>query len=732
MANIAHPGTIGAEPIVRPDRPGNNWVPWALAALVVISGFGLGALYSSAVSTETAAPDLAPPPPLDEASPLPPIEAAVAPVFGVPSPTTPSGRALGPTEVSLFTQFPLMAFDWESVTIPTEAGFEFRWFGRLGDGYTVVGVEWPDDGFAQNLTTWTSPDGQTWARAGVLTIPGRMSLHQITGWGDRVFALGETWGEGDSGSRVLYSTTDGVDWTELPLPRVAESSDYVYIQGVASNDTGIVVALTVESYPTEPPQILEFPGYTIEIDHRAAVYRLIDAAGTVILTGSTADIWRSEDNGQGFYDPLTGELITVVPWQVWEQGWGSAYEGRESTSPLPVPIEPSQPYVAPSIVIEWDGFVVTLDENEGVFDVIEADSGEVVCSGPIDFIWRGPAPSFVDQSTGEVLFAVTWEEWDQAEMAFWDTRQEVYDSGWYPTRTVVLFSADGFEWEETLLSTSSAGASLTVTATDEEFVLFVNSYGEYGESSSLWTSVDGVDWEAAESSDQGERYLHNTVVTAGGLMGIGDWQGGQGVWSSADGLTWVTEFGVGPQDDGRHVWLNAVADGPLGSVVAGTQEGPFNYQLLRVSKDGMTAEFEGDFIVRITDDSTGDVVLFLTWNEFESGALGDRIVYADEETRFFDTDGNLILAITNEEARDAYRVRDGNSQPVVRQIMFIESDGEWYEVEVDGAAVGAIAGLVVGEEEVLLGGMDWGETRYWEEDYSVGASVVIMIGTPAG
>jgi hypothetical protein len=54
------------------------------------------------------------------------------------------------------------------------------------------------------------------------------------------------------------------------------------------------------------------------------------------------------------------------------------------------------------------------------------------------------------------------------------------------------------------------------------------------------------------------------------------------------------------------------------------------------------------------------------------------------------------------------------------------------EVAVDGAGFDTVTGLVAGEKEVLLGGMDWGETRYWEEAPAVGAGVVIMIGTPAG
>ena len=189
---------------------------------------------------------------------------------------------------------------------------------------------------------------------------------------------------------------------------------------------------------------------------------------------------------------------------------------------------------------------------------------------------------------------------------------------------------------------------------------------------------------------------------------------------------------MGPQDDGRYVWLSAMDHGPLGTVVAGTKEEIDAFGPLTIAKDGLTAEFEGEFIVRITEDSTGDELLALSWGEFESGGIGDRISYEDGETRFFDRDGNLVMAITDDEAREGIRVRDEKYRSSRQQVLFVEIDGEWFEVEVDAPGVDYVSGLVVGDSRVLLGGMDWGDSYPWESEMRSGpTTVAILIGTPA-
>ena len=730
MVNIAHQDA--GDPNQRPALSNRRWMPGVLAVLVLVGGFGLGALYASVASVDPEPPPTEPQGIAAE-SPLaaPAGESSSAAEMAVAQSAV-SGRELGPTEVAFVANFPLMDFDWEVVNVPIEGDLEFRWFGRIGGKYTVVGLMHSDAGASQVLTTLISDDGRAWTEAGTFALPEQTSLQEVTGSGGRLLAVGETWNDGLSASRLIYVSADGIRWTEFSVPELADGSEYSYVQGIAANSAGIILTVTIESYPPEPPQRIQIRGFVVEIDHRSGSYALTDPAGAVVLTGSTNDIWHWQDHGQGIYDPETGDLITTVPWQTWEQGW-SASEGRFSGSPLPVPIEPTEPYVSPIFEVEWDGLVITVDEAEGLYEVRDAESGAVIASGPADYIWRGPPPSFLDSQTGEPILSVTWAEWDEAEMSSWENQEQAeYGEGWYHTETVVLFSADGNDWDESTISSSSSGSSVSVMATDEEFVLDVISYGPYGESRSVWTSGDGLAWAVAESAEVGERYLHSTVATSDGFRSIGDGPGGQGVWSSSDGVSWETAFTIGPQDDGQYVWLSTMAHGSLGTVAAGTRENVYEYSPLTVTKAGLTAEFEGEFVVRITDDSTGDELLLLTWEDFDSGAVGDQIAHEDDETRFFNSSGNLVMAITDEEAKEAVGIREEQFQSARRQVMFIEVDGEWFEVEVDAEGVDYVSGLVVGDAEVLLAAMDWDDSYTWEDEFGGGASsVVILIGTPA-
>lgn len=715
------PPSDATEPGRQQPAGRNRWVPWLLAALVMAAGFGLGTLYAAGAPVE------APP----AAATLDDLPLVVSETAEVSADTVDSD--LGPTEVAFVANFPLMDFDWETVKIPTDDGIDLRWLGRLGDEYAAVALKLPEPGETQYLATWKSTDGRAWSEVGALALPAQTSVNQVVGSNGRLYAIGEAWAGGTAPTRLAYTSLDGIEWTEFAVPDTEEGTGYSFVQGIAANDTGIVLALTVESYPVEPPQVIEIQGFTVEIDHRAGGYKLTDPSGREVAAGPVADIWHWQDHGQGIFDPDTGDLLTTVPWSVWEQGWNTAYDGGTRGSPLPIPIEPADPYVSPPFVVEWDGLVIMLDEQAGVFEVTDAESGSLVAGGPVDYIWRGPAPAFHDSETGELILSVTWEEWDKAESISWEQHEEVvYGEGWYHTDTVVLYSPDGSVWEETTVSSSSAGSSVEVIATEEGFVLNVTRFDQHGETRSLWTSDDGIDWEITESPEGGGRYLHSTVPTADGYRSIGDGPGGQAVWSSPDGLTWETAFTVGPQDDGRYVWLSAMDHGPLGTVVAGTKEEIDAFGPLTIAKDGLTAEFEGEFIVRITEDSTGDELLALSWGEFESGGIGDRISYEDGETRFFDRDGNLVMAITDDEAREGIRVRDEKYRSSRQQVLFVEIDGEWFEVEVDAPGVDYVSGLVVGDSRVLLGGMDWGDSYPWESEMRSGpTTVAILIGTPA-
>jgi hypothetical protein len=718
-------------PVGRPNR----WVIALLAALVLGAGFGLGALYTGSVSVESA-------PAITQPPPLPTIttegDEAAAGTAQSEDQTVAIDRDLGRTEIASMANFPLVDFDWETVTLPAGEFFEFRWFGRLHGDYAVVGVE-ALEGAGQQLVTWKSTDGHQWRKVSSLNLPDQTSLHEVRAGGRCpicgepgvwLIAIGEVWTGGSGAEQLIYTSSDGEEWTGVPLPDQSDGSGYSYIQAVAVNDTGMVLVVTNEDYPPEPPQRIEIQGFTIEVDHWSGFFNVIDSTGATVVTGPISELWPWQENGQGIWDPATGDLITTVPWEAWEQGWSTAYGGYGS--PLPIPFQPSEPETVPVFEVEWDGFAITVDESEGFFSVTDIDSGEVVASGDAQYVWRGPPPTFHDPTTGALILSVSWEEWDQAEASSWQSQEEE-PYGSYYTETVALFSADGAEWERTLLGSGSAGSSVAALAADDEFVLIVTTYEQFGGSRSTWRSGDGVEWEASEGVDQAERFLHSSVSTADGFLAISDGPGGQEVTSSADGVVWETEFVVGMQDDGRYVWLSAMAHGDLGTVVVGSGETAFDYEPLTISKGGLTAEFEGQYVVRITDDATGDELLALTWADLDRGVSSDQISYEDGETRFFSEDGALIMTITNAEAEEAFRAREAQFEDARHQVMFIELEGAWHEARVDVAGVDYVTSVAVGDSQVLLGGTIWDESYSPESSFrGSGATVVILIGTPAG
>lgn len=723
MANITHPESPGVQPTER--RSTGRWTPWVLALLVLVSGFGLGALYAAGTPSD----ELASARTVSDPDPVAPAEQAGVAVAAQPV-AEPSPRLdLGPTEVAFVANFPLLDFDWESVTLPTDEDFELRWVGRLGDEYFVVGIVWGSDG-NQELITYRSTDGSGWSRSSSIEVPSGISLYQITGNDDGLVVVGEDWDA--RGARfTVYRTIDGFTWDEYEIPEVGDESSYVYLQSVGAGSRGLVVAMTIEHAPVEPPQILEIGGFTIQIEHRFGTYTLLNAVDEPVLTGSTDDIWNWQQNGQAVYHPDSGELITVVPWNVWEQAWAGAYEGGASGSPLPIPIGPDEPFQPPVVTIEWEDYTITLDEGAGLYEVVQGDS--TIAVGPIDDLWRGPPPSFVNPETGETILEVTWEEWDRAEEASWANYEEIYyGEDWYHSDSIVLFTEDGSDWTQTEIGSGSGGSSIAIAALDDRFILMVSRYGEFGERREAWTSTDGIDWQVTDV-EEGERYLHNIVNAGAGLMGLGDGPGGSGVWSSRDGLQWTSEFTVGPQDDGRYVWLSGLAHGSMGTVAVGNREGSYGFEPMRISTGGNTAEFDGDQVVLITDDTTGEELLVVTWGDVESGLVSEYAVYEDGETRFFSSDGDLIMAIPDELVEAARVEREEALRASIAQVLFLHDGNEWFEVDVESGSLDYIHGAVVGNDQIILLGVRGDGYGYWDhEPTGFSSEVIVLIGTPAG
>ena len=139
MANVTHSGSPGMEPIRQRGASRSKFMPAVLAVLVLLSGFGLGALYASFVTEDAPVPEQGASLTADDlpvlAQPPAGAVASASAATAAVTQTAPPDPGFGSTEVAFVTNFPLVDFDWERVEIPMDEGFDLRWFGLLGDAY---------------------------------------------------------------------------------------------------------------------------------------------------------------------------------------------------------------------------------------------------------------------------------------------------------------------------------------------------------------------------------------------------------------------------------------------------------------------------------------------------------------------------------------------------------------------------------------------------------------------
>lgn len=644
----------------------------------------------------------------------------------------------GPTEVAVVTNFPALDYTWERVELQGSSFFELSWIGELDGQLVAVSAGWDETGDGpgvQTLVTWTSENGLAWSQANSIQMPEQTWVVRIAGGADRIYAVGENIAEdGSAATHVLMTSPDGVAWTTRSLPvSPNDEQDWVYVQDAVAGPQGVAISLQYETYRPEPPQRLVFDEFEVEIDHAAGDYIVIDAGtGAVLFTGPLADIYQhSGEEGQVILDPVTGEILTVVPWEVWEQAYMDVYEDGYEGSPLPVPIEYAGSFEPPVVTVEHDGFLITIDEGLGTFSVAVAAGGTIVVEGPLNELYQGPPPRLVDPATGEVVLSVTWDEWYQAEERAWES-YEYEDPEFQPTsRTSILTSPDGETWSEKDFGEGYGGASVLLTATDEGFVAVETTYGEYGETRTVWTMSDGA-WTETPA-EQSQLWLYSMTHTGNGFFGIGDGPTGQAVWSSPDAISWSTEFATAPQDGGAYIWLNGVAsDGADLVAVLATQESYTEYQPLVIEQDKYTAVFEDEEVaVRVTENGSGESVLVLTWEDFDRAEGAYELITRDGDATLFDLENGDVMVITDEEAESAIEDRFGAESAASSSSVFLKSGNSWSEVVVDtGGGFGGGSQLFVSDGRIIIAGTDWGAALYSSEIPE--SSAVVLVGTPAG
>lgn len=636
---------------------------------------------------------------------------------------------MGPTEVGFVTNFPSAEYTWERIEIAAAGQFDVGWLGELGGRIVAVSPTWEEgsEESGQRLVTSASTDGTNWAPTSLYEMPDGAWVSRMVSDGERIYVFAETWEEvpGES-THLLLTTRDGVSWSQTPLDFRAEPDEHVYIQSAAAGPAGVVVAVSYDSYPEEQPVLLDFGDLQVELDYMRSQYRLIDAAsGDELMSGAIDDLFNWGAEGQRVYAPETGELLVTIPHEVWDQAYMYHYEGYGGGTPLPIPIYSPEPVSSPVITVEYDGVVVTVDDFEGEYSVADAESGDVIASGSLDYLYQGPPPLLIDPDSGEVLLSVNWDKWYAAEeQAYRYYETEHYD---YESRVVLLTSISGESWAAQSIPTRNGGHVSHIVATDDGFVAMVNTYGQFGDQRSVWTMQDGV-WSSVDS-DHAEMWMYEISEVGDKLLGVGEGPGGMALWSSTNGIDWVSEFAVVPQDDGSYVSLTDVASDGVGTVGAlAYREKWSEYEPLVIEKDGYTLTFDDGETALAVISSSGETVLVIGWYD---GEESDQVSWEDGVTYIYLGNGDVVT-ITDEEAYAAMDERWAD-QGVVGLSVFLNDGGAWSEarVEVEGSLSGAQQ-LHLLDGKILIAGAYWGETEPHYFEVSGDRSFVVIVGTPVG
>ncbi|MBT8194445.1 MAG: hypothetical protein KJP22_13655 [Acidimicrobiia bacterium] len=669
-------------------------------------------------------------------------------------PARPGGTDVGTPTPAL----PPQDFTWERITLDLPEGQESYLHGvyATNDGFLALGFVWSERG--QDMVVWSSEDGSTWARTDLNGDFSNASVWNVVFNEYGAIAFGEEMTEFFEEDhteyrpyqpvRLIWTSPDGVNWTRTELDLATADNQEVWVNtGLAGPDGYIVVGQRSTS-PEFEPFVIEKDGYQLELNEYSYTYRVLDTSGAVVAEGSLDDIYSNyyDEDGQAIINPDTGELLTVVPWETWEEAYEQAYS--ESSDG---PFGGFGGFVAPELTIEHDGYRIIINEETYEYRLEDIESGEVISSGSADYLWRGPAPTITDAGGIEIL-SFTWEEFDAAQQAHWEGAEAEFE---YTTEAFVASSSDGVTWTETPIGSDGQEVSLdSIITLNGGYLAFGSQWDEFGGGSAIWTSPDGMTW-THEADMPGGMYIWNVQKTADGtLLSLGEGPQGPALWSSTDGIAWGEAFGTRiPEDRTMVEWFNQFGTGDLGTVIVGSRDQGYyeDYyaEPLSYTQDDYTLTFDDyDWPPRVTivDDITGDVVIDLTLSEDGAAPLPEGFTYEDGVT-YIEHNDIVLMAITDEDWDSAQEARwmeiDGMYEGGVSEpTMYFSTDlAGWVEVPFDFE--GWVGHVAVGSDVVVLAGQEFSdEPRLLESDgaedgaivedlsYYVPPAPVLFIGRP--
>ncbi len=638
-------------------------------------------------------------------------------MVAVPDPSVPPATTvpdtLGRTQVNRNTFLPSIDIDWTSHELDLPAvGFDDVWLSHVsvadGDVLTAVAFSWDPRLDSQTVITWTSVDGASWTRAD-LSLDTGTSMHQVLGLDHAVIGLGQR--VTPSGTEALvWSMNDAGSWDPVDFSLSGVNLSGVTVVSAASNADGVVIGAERALDAPHPPVCFETDGFRFELSDVLGTYELV-AIDTqrVVSSGKSADLFRWSDQGQAIHDSETGELLTTVPWEVWERS-------GPPVSPLPIPTleqDLEQP-----VVLVWDGYEITMDQLHDRFNVVEVETAAPVASGTLNDLYRGPAPAFVDDELGEVVLSLTWERWDELlNMAYQQAGDLV---GERHVEQLALFSSDRREWTEVSLTSDSNVQFDSLIATSDEFVAAVVEHGEFESTRTFFTSTTGIDWVRVDQQP------FTTILPVGsddgGVIGISYEEQSSTLMTSRDGRSWTPALQMAAQTDGGTAWLQLAATGGAGRVAIATIDPPHD-GVLRLTVESRTATFGlPGSVVEIADAATGETLRSISFEDFESGD-SHAVTYDDGATTFWSSDGSPLMTIADADAFAAFDAQAAEFEAALRRSVFVERDGQWFEAELPGLGGGFVAQLAVGADAIVVGGM----TGAPVEPFPSGGVVITLI-----
>lgn len=377
---------------------------------------------------------------------------------------------------------------WTERALPAELGGR----GSLSitpteTGLVAVTQIWDETGGSE-LLVHVSSDGVDWSPAaveGLLPADSHVWINGIAGASDTIvmfggaepilFDGGEPTLTVEHDGKVVTVTPDGtytvVDadgsvlatgpmdlvWRtvdEGPVVRDAEGNELLRVDWSELHRAG--VAAYAQATPGAPLIIeLEVGDLTLRIDEGLGRYSVVDASGAVIAEGDRSEL--TEGAPPTFTVPETGEVVLVVPWDVWSEAQELAYTS------LPVRAQ-AVALVSTDGGVSWQEAVLPSSSGVGHVGAVTHGPAGFLATGFLESTEPGDAPgsAFVWRSDD----GVTWTDVGRLGAEAWVSALAASDSGYLAAIGAEVGSA---------IHASPDGSAFQPVLTDADLLLPVGS-----------------------------------------------------------------------------------------------------------------------------------------------------------------------------------------------------------------------------------------------------------------